>query len=43
MDIDQILKLMVEKQASDLHLAVGETPMFRINSRLFPADRKSVV
>lgn len=42
MDIDQILKLMVEKQASDLHLAVGETPMFRINSRLFPADKDTI-
>ena len=40
MKIDQILKLMVEKKASDLHLAVGELPMLRIDSRLFPAGNQ---
>ena len=34
MQIDQLLKLMVEKNASDLHLRVGSPPMFRIYGKL---------
>jgi twitching motility protein PilT len=36
MQIDELLKLMVEKNASDLHLRVGSPPMFRIYGRLSP-------
>ena len=31
MNINELLSLMVEKQASDLHLKVGSSPSFRIN------------
>ena len=34
MQIDELLKIMVEKNASDLHLRVGSPPMFRIFGKL---------
>jgi twitching motility protein PilT len=34
MHIDEMLKLMVAKNASDLHLRVGSPPMFRVFGRL---------
>ncbi|RKY37072.1 MAG: type IV pili twitching motility protein PilT [Candidatus Omnitrophota bacterium] len=34
MKIDELLKLMVEKKASDLHLSVGIPPQLRINGQL---------
>ena len=34
MQIDELLKIMVEKKASDLHLRVGSPPMFRIYGKL---------
>ena len=34
MQIDDLLKLMVEKNASDLHIRVGSPPMFRIYGKL---------
>lgn len=34
MEIDKLLKLMVEKKASDLHLRVGSPPMFRVYGKL---------
>ncbi len=36
MTIDELLKDMVEKRASDLHLAVGSPPTYRINGVLAP-------
>ncbi|MCK4763907.1 MAG: type IV pilus twitching motility protein PilT [Candidatus Aminicenantes bacterium] len=36
MNIDGLLKLAVEKQASDLHLKVGNHPILRINGILLP-------
>jgi twitching motility protein PilT len=36
MQIDELLKLMVEKNASDLHIRVGSPPMFRIYGKLSP-------
>ncbi len=36
MDIRELLQLVVEKKASDLHLAVGKPPIVRINSILTP-------
>ena len=49
-DIDEILKIMVEKNASDLHLKVGNTPIMRINKdlvnwgeeKLAPADTEAI-
>jgi len=36
--LDEFLKLMVDRRASDLHLAVGSPPMFRIHGLLVNAD-----
>jgi twitching motility protein PilT len=36
MDIDELLKLMVEKSASDLHLTVPSPPILRIDGSLVP-------
>lgn len=36
MNIQQLLELTIEKDASDLHLAVGFMPMVRIHSNLLP-------
>jgi twitching motility protein PilT len=36
MQIDELLKLMVNKAASDLHLTVTSPPVFRINGELTP-------
>ncbi len=34
MEINELLKLMVEKKASDLHLSAGAAPVFRIDGNL---------
>jgi twitching motility protein PilT len=39
MDIGEILKETVDRQASDLHLAVGLPPVLRIDGQLRPMDR----
>lgn len=36
--VDEMLKLMVKKGASDLHLGVGRPPFFRIDGDLMPSD-----
>ena len=38
MTIDVLLRGMTEKKASDLHLAVGSPPMYRISGALAPVD-----
>jgi twitching motility protein PilT len=38
MKVNDILKLMVDKGASDLHLMVGSKPVMRINGNLIPLD-----
>jgi twitching motility protein PilT len=38
MQIDELLKLMVNKAASDLHLTVTSPPVFRINGELVPQE-----
>lgn len=38
MQIDELLKLMVEKDASDLHIKVGSPPTLRIYGRLYPIE-----
>ncbi|MFH1776804.1 MAG: PilT/PilU family type 4a pilus ATPase [Candidatus Omnitrophota bacterium] len=37
-EIKELLHLMVEKQASDLHLGVDRRPTLRIDEKLFPVD-----
>jgi len=37
-DIVNLLSAMMEKDASDLHLAVGRPPLFRIQKELFPMN-----
>ncbi|MFH0839453.1 MAG: PilT/PilU family type 4a pilus ATPase [Candidatus Omnitrophota bacterium] len=39
MSISDLLKAMIEKDASDIHLKVGSGPIYRINKRLIPEDR----
>ncbi|MDY0063271.1 MAG: type IV pili twitching motility protein PilT, partial [Myxococcota bacterium] len=34
--LHQLLKLMVDKGASDLHLTIGSPPQLRINGHLLP-------
>lgn len=36
MKIDELLKYAVEKEASDLHLTVGEPPIYRFDGKLVP-------
>ena len=36
MNIDDMLRVVVEREASDLHLKVGSPPVLRINGELFP-------
>jgi twitching motility protein PilT len=36
--IEELLRLMVEKKASDLHLKVGSPPIIRIDGRLIPLE-----
>ncbi|MEW6095228.1 MAG: type IV pilus twitching motility protein PilT [bacterium] len=43
MDINELLKIMVEKEASDLHIKVGSPPTLRINGRLSPIEGYSVL
>ncbi len=38
MQIDELLKLMVDKGASDLHLKVPSPPVFRIDGMLIPQE-----
>ena len=38
MELDKMLKLVLEKRASDLHLDVGSSPAFRINGILLPQE-----
>jgi twitching motility protein PilT len=36
--IDDLLRLIVDKQGSDLHLTVGSPPMLRLQGKLWPTD-----
>jgi twitching motility protein PilT len=38
LDIDRLLRLMVNKGASDLHLKVPSQPVFRIEGELFAQE-----
>lgn len=38
MDLDSLLKLMTEKEASDLHIKPTRPPLLRVNGKLFPID-----
>lgn len=42
MNIQALLKLMVDQGASDLHLRVGIPPVFRVNGELFRAQMEPV-
>lgn len=37
-DLHQLLKIMIEKGASDLHITTGSPPQFRIDGRLTPLN-----
>jgi twitching motility protein PilT len=39
MFIDDLLKIAIEMDASDLHLKVGSLPQVRVNGRLIPLER----
>ena len=38
MTIDELLKLMMEKKASDLHLKAGRPPLMRIAGEIYPTE-----
>jgi len=38
MDIHGLLKMVIDRKASDLHLKVKSPPVLRINGHLMPAD-----
>ena len=38
LNLHQLLKAMIEKGASDLHLTTGTPPQLRIDGRLYPLD-----
>lgn len=40
--IDELLRVVVEKEASDLHLKAGNPPIIRIDGELFPLDEPPV-
>ncbi len=42
MDIDRLLRAMVEQEASDLFLKVGAHPFFRINGKLIPIGDEKI-
>lgn len=43
MNIQQLLDLTIERDASDLHLAVGFPPMIRVHSVLFPVPGTEII
>lgn len=42
MDLDELLRFMTEKGASDLHLKPTRPPLLRINGRLFPIEAEAL-
>jgi len=42
MDMQRLLRLALETEASDLHLTVGSPPVLRLNGRLVPLDDPSL-
>ncbi len=41
-DIDTLLKMMVEKKASDMHITVNSPIQFRIDEKLVPIDKQAL-
>ena len=42
MEFDKLLRLVVEKGASDLFITAGKPPMLKINGKLFAAGKSSL-
>lgn len=42
LSMDELLKTMMEKKASDLHLTVGAPPMLRIDGEVFPTQHEKL-
>ena len=42
MEFDKLLKLMVEKGASDLFITAGKPPMLKVNGKLYAAGKTSL-
>jgi len=42
LSMDELLKLMMEKRASDLHLTVGASPMLRIDGEVYPTQHEKL-
>ncbi|MBW8004269.1 MAG: type IV pilus twitching motility protein PilT [candidate division NC10 bacterium] len=40
MDLRELLKIAVERKASDLHIKVGSSPVIRVDNRLIPLTEK---
>ena len=43
MDIKKLLRTVIEKKASDLHIIVGVPPHLRINGNLVPVEGAKIV
>lgn len=43
MKLDPLLQVVIEKNASDLHLTVGEPPMLRLHGELHPLENHAVL
>ncbi|MBU1085311.1 MAG: type IV pilus twitching motility protein PilT [Candidatus Beckwithbacteria bacterium] len=43
MDIKKLLQLVVDKQASDLHVVVGVAPHIRIDGKLIPVEGEAII
>ena len=42
MEFDKLLKLMVEKGASDLFITAGKPPMLKVNGKLYAAGKSAL-
>lgn len=42
MDIEELLKLMVEKDASDIYITVGVTPAYRVEGKTEPISGEAL-
>ena len=43
MEITELLNIVIDKKASDLHIAVGKPPTLRINNSITPTDFESLM
>ena len=42
-EMNELLQIVVEENASDLHITVGKPPVIRLDGRLIPLDEEPLV